>query len=172
MSYSLHLRPKPLPLLLASAALGWAGVGWAGGSWPVAAQQATPARSSPAQTRALPLRATGVWVVAVPPGIGETSVFGTLTNTSARPVVLRSATTPHAAHAMLMNTTTTGSMTGMETARILTVPAGGRLVLNNLGAHVMLMGLKRPLRIGETLSLTLRATDGRTLLLKATVRKP
>lgn len=171
MPHPIHLRPTLLLLLLVSAALGWSALGWAG-----AAQQATPARPSPAQTRAqtpaLPLRASGAWVVAMPPGIRETSVFGTLINSSARPVVLRGATTPHAAHAMLMNTTTTGTMTGMEAAQTLTVPARGRLVLGDLGAHVMLMGLKRPLKVGETVKVTLRATDGRSLVLNATVRKP
>ncbi|PNY81243.1 copper chaperone PCu(A)C [Deinococcus koreensis] len=191
MPHAPHLRPKLLPLLVSAAlggsvlggwvlgwvGLGWIGVGWAVPGWSASARQATPLRVSPAQARppqppALPLRATGAWVVAVPPGTGETSVFGTLTNTSARPVVLRSATAPLAAHAMLMNTVTTGTMTGMEAARTLTVPARGHLVLGDLGAHIMLMGLKRPLKPGETISVTLHSTDGRRLVLSAAVRKP
>lgn len=111
-------------------------------------------------------------VVAVPPGIGETSVFGVLSNTSDKVVTLRAASSPLAAGAMLMTTTRAGGMMGMQMADALTVPARGRLVLSETGPHLMLTGLKRPLRVGEAVPVTLRASDGRTLTLRATVRRP
>lgn len=170
MAHPLRVLLKPLPALLVAAPLLALALA---ARTPQAAPAASPARApSVSQARALPLRAEAGWAVAVPPGISETSVFATLVNTSDRPVVLSSARAPQAAHAMLMNTLTTGTMTGMEAARTLTVPARGRLVLDDRGAHIMLMGLKRPLRLGETVSVTLTATDGRRLVLNATVRKP
>ena len=121
----------------------------------------------------LPLRATNATVVAVPPTIRETSVFATLTNTGKTPVVLNGVQASVSGHAMLMVTTKSpGGMLGMQMTETLTVPAGGRLVLSHSGDHVMLMKLRRALKVGERLQLTLRATDGRTFTFQATVKKP
>ncbi|GGL68838.1 hypothetical protein GCM10010840_03700 [Deinococcus aerolatus] len=137
----------------------------------------TPAagKASAASARAgtLPLKAENATVVAVPPMIKETSVFGTLTNTGKTPVVLSGVSASVADHGMLMVTRkASGGMQGMSVARTLTVPAGGRLVLSDTGDHLMLMKLKRPLRVGETLTLILSAMDGRTFTFQAAVRKP
>ncbi len=133
----------------------------------------TPAvvRSS-ARPDTLPLRAVGATVVAVPPVIKETSVFGTLMNTGTAPIVLNGVQAEVAAHGLLMVTTAHAGMVGMSSTPTLTVPAGGRLVLSAAGDHLMLMGLRRPLKVGETLTLTLSAADGRTFAVHATVRKP
>lgn len=120
----------------------------------------------------LPLGVSGARVVAVPPGIGETSVFGVLNNATAKPITLRGASSPVARSAMLMTTTRAGGMMGMAMAEALTVPPRGRLVLSETGAHVMLTGLRRPLKVGEAVPVTLRAADGRTLTIRATVRRP
>lgn len=134
-----------------------------------AAAKAAPAK--PAGT--LPLRATNATVVAVPPTIRETSVFATLTNTGKTPVVLTGVQASVSGHAMLMVTTKSpGGMLGMQMAETLTVPAGGRLVLSHSGDHVMLMKLRRALKVGERLQLTLSAADGRTYTFQATVKKP
>jgi copper(I)-binding protein len=60
----------------------------------------------------------------------------------------------------------------MTAAPTLTVPAHGTLVLDDLGAHVMLMGLKRSLKPGETVTVILSDRAGHTLTVRATVRKP
>lgn len=124
-------------------------------------------------TGTLPLRAVNATVVAVPPMVKETSVFGTLLNSSKTPVVLNGVRTTVADHGMLMVTTkSSGGMQGMNMTETLTIPAGGRLVLSDTGDHLMLMKLKRALKVNETLTLTLSATDGRTFTFKATVKKP
>lgn len=121
----------------------------------------------------LPLRAVDASVVAVPPVVRETSVFGTLVNTGRTPVVLNAVRASVAEHGMLMVTRkASGGMQGMSVAETLTVPAGGQLVLSDTGSHLMLMKLRRALTPGETLTLTLSATDGRTFTFQATVRKP
>lgn len=139
----------------------------------------TPAQAKTAQSGAaptpsapLPLRASAATVVAVPPGIGETSVFLTLTNTGAQPLKITGARAEVAGRATLMNTVKSGAMTGMKTASALVVPARGRLTLSATGDHVMLTGLKRSLKVGETLKVVLSTGDGRSLTVNATVRKP
>lgn len=124
-------------------------------------------------TGTLPLRAMNATVVAVPPMIRETSVFGTLINTGKTPIVLNGVRAAVAGQGMLMVTKKTADgMQGMSMAQTLTIPAGGTLVLSDTGDHLMLVRLKRPLKVGETLTLTLTANGGRTFALKATVRKP
>lgn len=136
--------------------------------------QATPAqpKATPTSGAPLPLRASAATVVAVPPGIGETSVFLTLTNTGAQPLKLTGARAEVAGRAMLMNTVKSGAMTGMKMAAALVVPARGQLVLSATGDHLMLMNLKRSLKVGETLKVVLVTGDGRSLTVNATVRKP
>lgn len=126
------------------------------------------------QTKAgtLPLKVSGATVMAVPPSIKDTSAVMTLTNTSKGALKLTGVSGAVFQHGMLMKTVKTGQMLGMQMTPLLIVPAGGKLVLKPSGDHLMLMGLKRPLKVGEQVALTLRASDGRTLTVKATVRKP
>lgn len=156
------------PILTTLAALGLLGS--------VSAQHsAHTGHAMPApQTKAgtLPLKVTGTAVMAVPPSIKDTSAVMTLTNTSKVAIKLTGVSGPLFKHGMLMKTVKSGQMLGMKTTPLLVVPAGGKLVLRHDGDHLMLMGLKRPLKVGEPVTLTLRASDGRTLTVKAAVRKP
>ncbi len=134
-----------------------------------AAPAVTPARTTAAK---LPLTVLSATIVAVPPGITETSAHLTLKNAGSTAVVLTGASSATFGHVMLMKTTRTGAMTGMKTVPTLTVPARGTLTMGPGGDHLMLMGIKRPLKPGEKITLTLKAKDGRTLNVAATVRKP
>jgi copper(I)-binding protein len=130
-------------------------------------------KTIPASAAPLALTVTQARVVAVPPGISDTSVFLTLKNPGAQPVVLTAARSSVAAHAMLMQTVKDArGLTGMTATPSLTVPAHGTLVLDDLGPHVMLMGLKRALKPGEVVTMILSDRAGRTLSVRATVRKP
>lgn len=120
----------------------------------------------------LPVTVKDARATAVPGGIKETAAFATLTNTSKADIVLTSAKTDVAGMSMLMNTYKNGALTGMKAAPSLTIPAGKTLTLAEMGDHIMLMQLKRPLKIGESIKITLYAKDGRTLTLKAVVKKP
>lgn len=145
--------------------------------FPALASQSTHAApaskwtKAPAKTQPLPVTVQGATVAAVPPSIKDTAAYMTLTNRSKQPIKLVGAATPLAAHPMLMITTRSGGMMGMKMVPSLTIPAGGKLTLHRGGDHVMLMGLKRPLKVGETVTLTLTAEDGRTLKVSATVKK-
>lgn len=135
----------------------------------------TTSQASPAATAAsgtLPARVTDARVVAVPPGIGETSVFATLRSTGDADVRITGVSSPAAGHAMLMVTRTEDNMTGMSMTDALTLPAGGTLTLSDTGDHLMLMDLREPLQPGQTIPITLTDDQGRTLTIQAPVVKP
>ena len=130
---------------------------------------ATP--NAPAKAQPLPVTVRAATVAAVPPSIKDSAAYMTLTNSSDQPVKLVGVTTPLAAYPMLMVTTQDSGMMGMKMTPSLTIPARGTLTLQRGGDHVMLMGLKRPLKVGETVLLTLKTADGRALKVSATVKK-
>ncbi|WP_309571567.1 copper chaperone PCu(A)C [Deinococcus sp.] len=166
-----RIRSLLAALLLSVPALAQSG----GSSNPMNSMDMTTPRPKPALASATPLnlKVTQARVVAVPPGITDTSLFVTLSNPGARPVVLSAARSPLAAHAMLMLTMRDAQgLTGMKVTPTLTVPAHGTLVLDDLGPHVMMMGLKRPLKPGETMTVILSDVAGHTLTIRAPVRKP
>ena len=110
--------------------------------------------------------------MAVPPSITETSAFLTVKNTGKTAIKLVGVRAGIAGHSMFMKTVKQQNMTGMLPAAGFVVPAGGTLVMKNDGDHVMLMKLKRALKVGEVLPIVLQASDGRTVTIKATVKKP
>jgi copper(I)-binding protein len=52
-----------------------------------------------------------------------------------------------------------------------TVPAYGSITMDPKGLHLVLSGLKRPLKDGDTIPLTLTTHDGLTMEVSATVKK-
>ncbi len=125
--------------------------------------------------KAPPLTQTGGWVEAVAPGVTDTSAFMTLKNPGRAPIRITGGSAGVAEMVMPMNTVTSGSgtarMSGMTNAAALVVPARGSLTLKPDGDHLMLMGLKRPLKPGETLALTLKTSAG-NVTVRLPVKKP
>jgi copper(I)-binding protein len=68
---------------------------------------------------------------------------------------LVAVTTPAARSAMLHRTEMSGDVMKMEPVDTLAIPPHGTIAMGPAGTHVMLMGLKAPLKEGETLQLTL-----------------
>ena len=57
-----------------------------------------------------------------------------------------------------------------QVVEFLLVPVYGSLSMDQKSVHVMLMDLKRPLKQGDTVSLTLATSDGAKLQVSAPVR--
>jgi len=97
------------------------------------------------------------WARATPAGATTGAVYMTLDNKSNAPDRLVGAATDVAAkaqvHEMSMDK---GTMKMREVADGLAVPAGGSVVLKPGSYHVMLMGLKKPLKAGQSINLTLK----------------
>lgn len=110
------------------------------------------------------------WVKAAPTGM--TAMFGTLKNSSDKTATLVSATSPSAGMVELHEVVSeggTGTMRPKEGG--IEIPAGGNHVLAPGADHIMLMDLKGPLAVGNTVEVTLTFSDGSALPVSAQVRE-
>ena len=83
------------------------------------------------------------------------AVYMTLTNQGAVPDRLLKITTPAAASASLHESAEKDGVASMRPVEALEIPAGGSVELKPGGYHVMLMGLKAPLKKGDMIMLQL-----------------
>ncbi|HLY58290.1 MAG TPA: copper chaperone PCu(A)C [Stellaceae bacterium] len=83
---------------------------------------------------------------------------------------LTGATTPVAASASLHETHAGGGMIGMSPAASLPIPANGTVKLAPGGYHIMLEGLKQPLKAGDHFALTLTFEHAAAVTTTVTVR--
>lgn len=94
------------------------------------------------------------------PTVGEgtsTAAYMKIANGADRPDRLVSVASDAAGHVMLHESRMEGEVMKMvHLADGIVIPAHGTVELKPLGLHVMLMGLKAPLKAGDTLALTLR----------------
>ena len=91
----------------------------------------------------------GAWARPTPPGATTGAVYVTLTNHGRSPDSLVSATTPAAARVVFHSMSMTGGVMRMTpiTAAIPVAP-NGAIQFSPGGSHVMLTGLKGPLKTG------------------------
>ena len=100
-----------------------------------------------------PVEVKNAWARATP-GKAETGA-AYLTIETAASDRLTGASTPVAAKAELHEMTMQGGVMKMRELGALDLPAGHAVALKPGAAHIMLMGLKQPLRAGESFPLTL-----------------
>jgi hypothetical protein len=97
------------------------------------------------------------WVRGTVEGQTSTAAYMTLrSDTGAR---LVSVTSPVAARCSVHEMTMTGNLMRMRALDSLPLPPGGTVELQEGHDHVMLEGLSRPLKEGETVRLTLTFVD-------------
>lgn len=112
------------------------------------------------------LAVTGAYVPE-PPMADMAAGYFTVVDTGRAPDRLTSVTSDIATSVTLHSTTPSGAMK-QETA--LPVPAGGRLTLRTGGDHLMLTGLKRKPRVGDTVTLVLHFAASPPITVKAPVK--
>ena len=84
------------------------------------------------------------------------AAYMVLTNQGATPDRLLSASTPVATEVMLHMNVKSGDVIEMHHVATLDIPAGQKAELSPAGAfHLMLMGLKQPLKLGTVFPMTL-----------------
>lgn len=114
----------------------------------------------------------GGWVRYVP-GAATVGVYLTLENPAPRMVKLIGAESPLAGrvsfHILHMHPMGNQMVMHMHPVGYFEIPSNGRLALKPGGRHLMLEGLKRPLKLGEKIPLLLRFSDGSTLRLELPV---
>jgi copper(I)-binding protein len=103
-------------------------------------------------------------------GTGNGAVYVTLRNTGPDPDALVGAASDASESVELHETIRDGDVMRMRPVAKLEVPAGGLLAMKPGGLHVMLINLKRDLRPGERVHLTLTFERGAPVSLDAPVR--
>lgn len=102
---------------------------------------------------------------------GMTGAFGTLRNTGAEDVHITGITSPVSTRVEMHETVPGGSgMMMQEKAGGFVVPAGGDLVLEPGGDHIMFMDLTDPVTTGQVVPLELTLDGGDELEISVTAR--
>ena len=109
------------------------------------------------------VHASHAWI-RVLPGDLPAGAYVTLENDGDQPVALSGASSNAYANVMLHHSSTDGGVSRMTMVDTLTVPAHGEAVLAPAGYHLMLMKAKNPVKPGDTVQLTLRFSDGSSLV--------
>lgn len=116
------------------------------------------ALAAPAAATAAGLTVSNAWSR---PATGANGAgFMTLTNKGPKADQLTAASSPVAARVEVHATTLSGGMASMEKLASVPVPAGGAVAFQPGGRHLMLMGLKRPLKAGDRFPVTLTFASG------------
>ena len=102
------------------------------------------------------------WIALPPAGDTSAAAYATIQNPTMYDIYVVSATTEVAGKVELRD--------AGKPAKELTVPSFGSLELKSGEASMVLMELKRPLKAGETIELTLRTDGGLTLKVAALVK--
>ena len=139
----------------------WTDIPSAGRAWrdvphPAPMLQLTAA-SSPAPVMAGSMMIGSVWSPATPGGATTAAVYATIMNHGNQPDTLLGGSTPVAGKFEIHQTTRANGVVGMRpVSGGIPVPAGGIVTLGPQGDyHVMLSGLKAPLKTGTRVPATL-----------------
>lgn len=107
------------------------------------------------------------WVRLVPPVVRDTAAYLTLENRGKTPLRLVGAETEVAQrvsfHRDYREHRHGQEVLGMRPLPYVDIPPGSKLAFRPGGYHLMLEGLKRPLKAGEKVAITLRFQDGTRL---------
>lgn len=122
-----------------------------------------PASSAP------DVRASDAWSPATAPVQTSAATYFTIDNAGGSPDRLVSVATPMGA-ASLHESSLSDGIARMRPLASVTIPAGGRVELKPGGTHVMVMGLKQPLREGLAYPMTLRFERSGDRLVSVAVR--
>lgn len=108
---------------------------------------------------------------ATPAGRGQivAAAYVSLRNRGRTPQTLVGASSSVAADVQMHSSEVKGGIARMRRVERLTVPARGELKLTPGGPHLMLMGLNRPLKAGDTITVRLRFEGGAVLDVAAPV---
>jgi copper(I)-binding protein len=109
--------------------------------------------SAGALAQSNPVKVENAWARATPPRAEVGAVYMTLT--ASGPDRLVGVSTPAAAKAEVHEMSTENGVMRMRETPGIMLPAGQPVVLGPGGYHVMLMGLKGPLKQGQTVPLHL-----------------
>ncbi|MBH0023404.1 copper chaperone PCu(A)C [Salinibacterium sp. SWN248] len=115
------------------------------------------------ESTATTLTTSDTWVKAIDSGM--TAAFGMVENPTDHDITIVSATTSASDMTELHETleNESGDMVMQPIEGGFTIPAGGMLMLEPGGNHIMIMGVADPILAGDDVTVTLTLDDGSTL---------
>jgi len=116
------------------------------------------------------LSASDAWVKLPAPGETQAMAFANFENPTMYDIYLKSATADVAGKVELRDASLGGDA-ALKPVEFITVPPQNWAYLGPKGPHFLLMDLKRPLKEGDTVTLTVTTEIGATLQVRATVKK-
>lgn len=123
--------------------------------------------AAPAAAKAPTMHATGHATA----GIGSSAAYVSVHNAGAADRLLGAAS-PAATKVTIHATSNVGGVSRMRPAGAIPIAAGKMIMMKPGGLHIMLSGLKAPLRPGATLPLILRFEKAGTVNVRLPVRAP
>lgn len=124
-----------------------------------------------AAPRAVEVDIRQAWARPVAAAGMNSAGYMVLANRGRAPLTLTGASSPLAREVMVHRTTQADGVSSMRAmTQGLVIPPGGQVAFAPGGNHFMVMGLKRPLKPGERLPLTLAFDGGRKVEAQLAVR--
>jgi len=127
------------------------------------------------------VKATDAWARASSAMASAGAAYMTIENTGSAADALIGASSPAATTAEVHETVVMGSpapgasadggMMGMQPVKRLEIPAGGTVELKPGSYHIMLIGLKQDLKVGDSVEITLTFEKVGEIKVTATVRE-
>ena len=115
------------------------------------------------------LRVSEPWIREAPPTSRVLAGYLTLVNTGDNTVTVTAISSPDFKNAEIHRTVIEAGVARMLPVKQLEVPAGGQLMLEPGGHHLMLFDPLRTLTAGETVTLIIHMNDGKQLSATAPV---
>ena len=113
--------------------------------------------------------ATQAWARATPPGMTMGVVYLTLQSHEDDQLV--GASTPIATKVEMHESRMSEGVMSMHPLTTVAIPRGSAVHFEPAGKHFMLIGLSKPLQVGETFPFTLKLAKAGTLTVTVNVRK-
>lgn len=132
--------------------------------WLAAALLASFASYSYAAGNTTDIETSGGWIRATAPG--QDTAGADLSITSKQSATLIGASSPACRTVQLHSMRSENGMMIMREVQAIELPAGERVNLRKSGYHLMLVGLKAPLKEGEKVPFTLRIRVGKHRVVK------
>lgn len=117
------------------------------------------------------VKASNPYARAVPPGQPNSAIFLTLQNPSKTAYSIKSADSPDSKVTELHTTIDNKGVMEMRKVEKMDIPAQGETVLKPGSLHIMLIGLKQDLKVGEKTKVTLTFNDDSKMTLEVPIQE-
>ncbi len=117
------------------------------------------------------LQISDVWIRAMPPGHMMSAAYFKVHNLSSESISIISVTSADAQSCNFHQTKTVDGIVKMQALESLEIPSQDVVQLQPAGIHLMLMGIKKPLQVGEKIPLLLQFSNGTKIAVDAQIRR-